>query len=650
MGLFESSSNKLIQSEGLFELKEFTKHLTHHLLETQIKSATIIQSVKNPISLIIKDILNKNNLVFIEYSDSFTNIRFKSRETYLILTPIFCEFFEKLSFYSKQNGAKSMILHWATFMVFTDDRDINRDCLFNSSADNILFVVYTKQTYLKEISTLVWQRDRQRKPIPITLSFIHQLDIYDYFPNLRKGMNGRTVICLCKEYDWALSVKTDISTGRLYYAGFIIDFIDIISEYMNFSCEYLPKAGSDSLPWSEIFSLADNEADIGLAFFGRIAQYTTPNITISYSPYVSKLVGAYFHNQSFDILAHLKTNVLKIVLVAAGIIGVAFFYYMLHYIIHRFHVIKEKNTYKEQKSEEEFPEKQSNTVLPPYIEKDRNKNSNFLEILLHFSATVFNQGHLPESEICSLRLLVSSWAFAGMFLTIMYTGETTANFIQPDSGVPIKNFEDLLLNSAAYKWCLPPEYISVVGAMRQAETDSLLGQLYLGMPYLETNEADECNSDERTILYNLTRTRDKFVIITDLDAVNRFRQKLSKDEASRLVVTEELMFFDAGLIFPKDSEFEISFSEMLSKLDASGVLKFINKKWSGKEGDNDESRKEHVTTLEDIFFLIYYVAFGVLISALSLLIEIVIFYCKKIKSYKLSELEVQDHSSMISTD
>ena len=170
-----------------------------------------------------------------------------------------------------------------------------------------------------------------------------------------------------------------------------------------------------------------------------------------------------------------------------------------------------------------------------------------------------------------------------------------------------------------------------------AKPDSLIGQLYLGMDYLDSPRPHPCDTIPG-VVSRLNSSGSDFVAIMDLNTIHFYIDHLTAGGTRRVeVFPKPLLSYGLGLIFPNKSELRDEMSKVLLKLSDSGHLeKFRNIRQSG--GDAETTRSESSNSglsLQQVLPLLLFSAFALTTSGMVLLVELLISGVKRRREFSL---------------
>ena len=164
-----------------------------------------------------------------------SEFEFRSKENYVIVSDEPCKVMAVAEEYLVKHTRSSMLPHWSKFMIVVTSQHTSylRRCLNDVMYDNVMVVFYDDVTFdVTSVETLMWRPNNLRSLSHVSVN-IHSSEYTtarvagDYeemktmgldmtlFPNLKFGMNGRQLLCLCKTWPADLIVSDDPLTCEL---------------------------------------------------------------------------------------------------------------------------------------------------------------------------------------------------------------------------------------------------------------------------------------------------------------------------------------------------------------------------------------------------------------------------------------------------
>ena len=224
---------------------------------------------------------------------------FYSRQSYVILTENPCEVMDQAERFLATKSKGSMIAHWTKFLIISTSQSdsyikLSNNCLHKSHFDNILVVQYFPSSLqITSLHTLMWGQDNSRYLTDISAVLSRsQLHVSDLYPNSIHGMNGKKLVCACKEWPKDIEITRSVKTGQINYTGLLVELVELISKEMNFSCKFEPEPQyPTNMTWDEHSSFVGNGgADMALNVYPQESEVLT-NFSVGFPIFYNHLVG-----------------------------------------------------------------------------------------------------------------------------------------------------------------------------------------------------------------------------------------------------------------------------------------------------------------------------------------------------------------------
>ena len=202
--------------------------------------------------------------------------------------------------------------------------------------------------------------------------------------------------------------------------------------------------------------------------------------------------------------------------------------------------------------------------------------SELYDTVFAFLGTFFNQDLQLTPRTMTLKAIVATWSFSGIFLTTLYTSYITAQNIKPSTSLPVSTFEELLQNEQ-YRFYLSQWEDTVNSALKQADENSILGRIYSRV--VETCSMTNACDTEEDLIKEFLATPNAVLLIS-----HSYIWNFSELNRTVLRLDELLFSLNRGFIFPTTSELNEVVSRKLMEFDELGVTAELrNTKWSYEE-------------------------------------------------------------------